>query len=166
MPATPATPVAASSGITADAYVPVFLDLPPALSALPERPGDLPALSALSALAAAPSPTAALDLLRPAPSPSEVIGPVDPALETIARSLGEPLVLEWVRHRRGERFSVTLHLDGFLHTAEGQRYGDPTWAASAVSGGTASDGWRVWQAADGRTLAELRGPRAQTSDQP
>lgn len=133
-------------------YVPVFLDLPANLSALPGRPGGLPS-SELDDGEVPPS----MDLLAPPRDPASVVGPVDSALAELARDLHEPLVLVWLRHRRGERFEVVLHPDGSLHTDEGVRYADPTWAASAVSGGTASDGWRVWRAGDhGRTLAELR----------
>ena len=98
-----------------------------------------------------------VDVLSPPRDRSAVVGPVDSALAELASELEEPLALVWLRHRRGERFEVVLHPDGSLHTAAGVRYADPTWAASAVSGGTASDGWRVWRAGDhGRTLAELR----------
>ncbi|SDB96861.1 hypothetical protein SAMN05216410_1188 [Sanguibacter gelidistatuariae] len=136
----------------ADAYVPVFLDLPP--DDLPERPSDLPA-NGLGPYAAPVSPV--LDLLAPPRELSDVVGPVDAALAALASGLDAPLQLVWVRHRRGERFEIVLHPDGSLHTEGGTRYADPTWAASAVSGGTASDGWRVWRVGDeGRTLAELR----------
>ena len=132
------------------AYVPVFLDLPPDLPPLPLRPSDL-----TSSPDQAVSPV--LDLLAPAREPGAVVGPVDARLAELAGELAEPLALVWLRHRRGERFEVVLHPDGSLHTDTGERYADPTWAASAVSGGTASDGWRVWRAGDhGRTLAELR----------
>lgn len=133
-------------------YVPVFLDLPERLSALPGRPGGLPTPD-LDDGEVSPN----MDLLAPPRDPASVVGPTDPALAQLARDLHEPLVLVWLRHRRGERFEVVLHPDGSLHTEGGVRYADPTWAASAVSGGTASDGWRVWRVGDhGRTLAELR----------
>lgn len=133
------------------AYVPVFLDLLQGLPALPGRPSDLPVPGADQDV----SPV--LDLLAPPRDPSSVVGPIDADLAELARALDEPLPLVWLRHRRGERFEVVLHPDGSLHTEEGVRYADPTWAASAVSGGASSDGWRVWRDGDhGRTLAELR----------
>lgn len=145
LPALHVVSVAASDAV----YVPTFLDVPLAPAGLPERPADAPALGEVSPI---------LDLLAPPRDPAAVVGPVDAALTALASELGEPLPLVWLRHRRGERFEVVLHQDGSLHTEDGTRYADPTWAASAVSGGTASDGWRVWRVGDeGRTLAELRG---------
>lgn len=149
--ATAPVPVSPDPDDEAPAYVPVFLDLPHGLPALPARPSDLPPPADDQEV----SP--ALDLLAPPRDPGAVVGPVDSQLAALARELAEPLALVWLRHRRGERFEVVLHPDGSLHTDAGVRYADPTWAASAVSGGTASDGWRVWRAGDhGATLAELR----------
>lgn len=145
LPALHVVSVAASDAV----YVPTFLDVPLAPAGLPERPADAPAQGEVSPI---------LDLLAPPRDPAAVVGPVDAALSALASELDEPLPLVWLRHRRGERFEVVLHQDGSLHTEDGTRYADPTWAASAVSGGTASDGWRVWRVGDeGRTLAELRG---------
>lgn len=148
----PAQPDASPTGPDESvAYVPVFLDLPQGLPALPGRPSDLPVPGADQDV----SPV--LDLLAPPRDSSSVVGPIDADLAELARALDEPLPLVWLRHRRGERFEVVLHPDGSLHTEEGVRYADPTWAASAVSGGASSDGWRVWRDGDhGRTLAELR----------
>ncbi|PFG35233.1 hypothetical protein [Sanguibacter antarcticus] len=85
-------------------------------------------------------------------------GPRDDALVELASALHEALPLIWVRHRRNERFEALLHPDGTIETADGEVYADPSWAANAVSGGTASDGWRVWRAGDGGpTLLELLG---------
>ena len=132
-------------------YAPVFRDLPPGLPALPGRPSGQPAPGLVQDV----SPV--LDLMSPPRAPSAVVGPVSADLAELAGELTQPLTLVWLRHRRGERFEVVLHPDGSLHTQAGVRYADPTWAASAVSGGTASDGWRVWRDGDhGRTLAELR----------
>lgn len=149
--ATAPVPVSPDPDDEAPAYVPVFLDLPHGLPALPARPSDLPPPADDQEV----SPS--LDLLAPPRDPGAVVGPVDSQLAALARELAEPLALVWLRHRRGERFEVVLHPDGSLHTDAGVRYADPTWAASAVSGGTASDGWRVWRVGDhGATLAELR----------
>lgn len=93
-----------------------------------------------------------------APSDDALHGPVDAALAELASALHESLPLVWVRHRRGERFEALLHPDGILETADGVRFADPSWAANAVSGSAAADGWRVWRAGEsGPTLAELVG---------
>lgn len=132
-------------------YVPTFLDLPRELAALPSRSGD-------RAVAFDVAPLAGLDLQRPAPSLPTATGPVDPDLAALARTFVEPLNLVWVRHRRGERFEVTLYPDGSMRGADGSRFNDPTWAANALSGGSMADGWRVWRVgADGPSLAELDG---------
>lgn len=93
-----------------------------------------------------------------APLDDALHGPVDAALVELASALHESLPLVWVRHRRGERFEALLHPDGILETADGVRFADPSWAANAVSGSSAADGWRVWRAGEsGPTLAELVG---------
>lgn len=62
-------------GVVDDVYVPVFLDLPEALGALPERPGDLPQLPDLGTVRV----PRGLDLSLPAPAlapiPSRAGGP-------------------------------------------------------------------------------------------
>lgn len=104
-----------------------------------------------------PDPPDARDVVGPQAA-LERTGPTDAALGALAAELHSALPLVWVRHRRGERFEALLHPDGTLETSDGFRYGDPSRAASAVSGTATADGWRVWRAGEsGPTLAELRG---------
>lgn len=89
----------------------------------------------------------------------------DPALLSVARGLGEPTVLVWSRHRRGETYEALLHLDGFIELPDGSRHRDPHSAASEVSRSDATvDGWNVWRVgADGPRLRELHpDPAART----
>ena len=60
----PAVSPAVPPGVVDDVYVPVFLDLPEALDALPERPGDLPQLPDLGSVRV----PRGVDLSLPAPA--------------------------------------------------------------------------------------------------
>jgi hypothetical protein len=60
----PAVAPAVAPGVVDDVYVPVFLDLPEALGALPERPGDLPQLPDLGTVRV----PRRVDLSLPAPA--------------------------------------------------------------------------------------------------
>lgn len=184
-------PAPTSATIVDGVYVPVFMDLPEALTSLPERPGDLPGFPTVATVSvprgvdlALPAPVlAALPAPRPAaPLPAAPAAPaltsgtlaalpvpggaVDARLALVAGTLDAPLDLVWVRHRRGERLEVVLGLDGLLHAPDGARFADPDAAVHALSGSSSSSGWRVWRAGDAGPCLDELVSAAQASDQP
>lgn len=104
------------------------------------------------------------DVTEPVPPPRSPRQPVpqgwrDAALKQLASRLGEPTPLLWVRHRRNERFEVTLHPDGVIELPDGRRFMSPDVAATIVSGAEHTvDGWGAWRVGEetGPTLRDLR----------
>ncbi|NKX94065.1 hypothetical protein HF995_12430 [Sanguibacter hominis ATCC BAA-789] len=83
----------------------------------------------------------------------------DAALKKLAGRLEEPTPLLWVRHRRNERFEVTLHPDGVIELPDGRRFMSPDVAATIVSDAEHTvDGWGAWRVGEetGPTLRDLR----------
>lgn len=78
----------------------------------------------------------------------------------VARHVGAPAALVWMRGRRGECFEALLRTDGLLELPDGSTFDDPSSAAEWVSASeTPVDGWRVWRLdrSDGPTLEDLLG---------
>jgi len=104
------------------------------------------------------------DVQEPAAVPRSPRKPVpqgwrDSELKELASRLGEPTPLLWVRHRRNERFEVTLHPDGVIELQDGRRFMSPDVAATIVSGAEHTvDGWGSWRVGEetGPTLRDLR----------
>ena len=82
----------------------------------------------------------------------------DPTLAALAAAFATPTTLVWSRQRRGQRFVVTLRLDGLIQLPDGAVFADPHVAAAAAARlDSVIDGWRVWRVGDdGPTLADLR----------
>lgn len=79
-------------------------------------------------------------------------------LIAVARHVGAPAALVWMRGRRGECFEALLRHDALLELPDGSTFADPSAAAEWVSASEVPvDGWRVWrlERTDGPTLEDL-----------
>lgn len=126
------------------------------------NPNDLSALRESSrSYAAAVSYGSVTEPTPPPRGPRQPIpqGWRDAALKQLAGRLEEPTPLLWVRHRRNERFEVTLHPDGVIELPDGRRFMSPDVAATIVSDAEHTvDGWGAWRVGEetGPTLRDLR----------
>ena len=126
------------------------------------NPNDLSALRESSrSYAAAMSYGSVTEPTPPPRGPRQPIpqGWRDAALKQLAGRLEEPTPLLWVRHRRNERFEVTLHPDGVIELPDGRRFMSPDVAATIVSDAEHTvDGWGAWRVGEetGPTLRDLR----------
>lgn len=137
-------PLVGSGDAEATRVMPAILATPP-----DEVTVSVPAAGAAPSAPVAPS---ASSLPYAFTGVAPAVGP-DPALLSVVRGLGEPTVLVWTRHRRGETYEALLHLDGFIELPDGSRHRDADAAATVVSCSDATvDGWNVWRVG-------LHGPR-------
>ena len=125
------------------------------------NPNDLSALRESSRSYAAAMSYGSVTEPTPPPGPRQPIpqGWRDAALKQLAGRLEEPTPLLWVRHRRNERFEVTLHPDGVIELPDGRRFMSPDVAATIVSDAEHTvDGWGAWRVGEetGPTLRDLR----------
>jgi hypothetical protein len=78
-------------------------------------------------------------------------------LGEVAKAVGAPKDLVWVRPKKGEQYDAVLLADGHIELPNGSTFRSPSGAARAAAQVVSYDGWYAWRVGQaGPTLNDIR----------